>query len=180
VYWNPVGTIDVASLKEKVPLPELIKYHLQVMEFNQQVYFRQFSNKLKRTVHNCTCVLDLHEFSVRNLTKSFREVVSVVSIIDRDYYYDNFKRVIILSAPLPFRLFWKSVSLLIRAETKAKFLFLDRREDLTKYVDPALTPVRFGGCYIGSDALVSKGSTKTFHYDLMDKYIQKLQQDSSI
>jgi len=174
IYWCPAGQIDIASLKDKVSLSDMLRYHIQLMEFNQQVYLRRISGESNRTIHNFTGVLDLKGFGARNLNKAFRECLSVVSIIDRDYYYDNFHKVIIMNAPTIFRLFWKTTSALYRAETKAKFLLLDRPEDLFKHVDPAITPVQFGGNYDGNDALFSKDNSHTKHSKEMDAYLEKL------
>jgi len=143
VYWCPAGRIDIASLKDVVGLEDLVKYHVQTMEFNQQVYLRQISFEKGQTIHRFTCMVDLQGFGPRSLSKAFRETMSAISTIDRDYYYDNFYRVIIVNAPLVFRLFWKTTSALYRAETKAKFIFLDKPSDLERYIHEDQVPARF-------------------------------------
>jgi hypothetical protein len=173
-YWCPAGMIDIASLKDRVPLDEMVRYHIQMMEFNQQVYLRRISSNSNRTLHNFTGILDLKGFGVRNLNKAFRECLSVVSIVDRDYYYDNFHRVIIMNAPTVFRLFWRTTSALYRAETKAKFIFLDKPSDLAKYVSPDITPERFGGTYTENDAIFTKDNLETQHSREMDAYMDEI------
>ena len=174
VYWCPAGKVDLASLKGQVPLQEIVKYHIQVMEYNQQIYLKNYSLKKKQTIHKVTCVIDLKGFGPRNLSSSFRECMSAIGIVDRDYYYDNMKRVIVINAPFVFRLFWKTASALFRPENRAKFLFLDKAEDLFLFISKSITPCMFGGDYDGLDALCSPGNPKSRYTEEFDVYINTL------
>lgn len=155
IYWCPIGSIDFSQLRNEISLELMVHYHVQMMEFNQQVYLKKFSEERNRTYHSFTCIVDLKGFSPRQLTKHLRETLSEISTLDRDYYHDNFHRVIVINAPLVIRLFWRTASAFFRSETKAKFLFLSNPNELAHYVDMDQVPRRFGGNVPDDDILYS-------------------------
>ena len=158
IYWCPAGLIDMAELQAKVGLEDMTRFHIQMMEFNQRMYLREHSRRAKRSIHNFTCVVDLKGFSPRQLNKSFRECLSHVTTIDRDYYHDNFHRVIVINAPFVIRMFWRTISPFFRTETQSKFLFLNKPEQLFEYVSREVTPKLFGGTNEREDILFTNNN----------------------
>lgn len=56
-YWSSVGMTDLATAKTEVGINFLVKYHIQLFEFNQRFYFNEFSKRNGFTVYQTTCVV---------------------------------------------------------------------------------------------------------------------------
>lgn len=93
IYWCPAGDVHLASLKQQVPLENIVTVHIQLMEFNQRVWFRELSEAQHRCVYQSTCVLDLKGFSSKNTSGGFWDVMQAITTVDKDFYYENLFRV---------------------------------------------------------------------------------------
>ena len=87
IYWSPVGSIYLNSLKGVVPLSNIVLYHIQLMEFNKRSWLRNISIEQKRCRYQTTCVMDLKGFGTKNTSGIFWECMHAITAIDKDFYY---------------------------------------------------------------------------------------------
>jgi hypothetical protein len=175
LYWIKAGLVDLSKLKEDAGLENLVNYHIQLMEYNQKVYYTELSRRRKRTFYSATIVVDLAGFSVRTVGGCFMEVMTAVGAVDGNYYYENMHKVLVMNAPVFFRFFWRTAAGLFHPDTRAKFIVLETSEELMDHVDKNVVPVAFGGAYEGEDAFATAQHPVTAHARAMDAYMAELQ-----
>jgi hypothetical protein len=174
IYWCPAGSVHLSSLKGEVSSVEsLVIYHVQTVEYNQRIWYRELSKQQNRCIYQSTCVLDLKGFSTKNTSGGFWECMQAITAIDKDFYYENLYRVYILHAPMFFRFFWSSVSQLLQPETREKFIFLTDTKALYQFIDPHVIPEQFGGYHKGDDALFHRNTVATQYTKRLDAFLQE-------
>jgi len=70
IYFCFGGRLDLAECTRLVGLEAIIKYHIQVMEYNHHVYYKKVSSMIGQTVSKVTLVLDLSGFGGHNVKVS--------------------------------------------------------------------------------------------------------------
>lgn len=175
LYWSRVGVTNLGKLKQEVGLEVLLHYHIQAFEYNQRVYYNEISAKSGFTVYQSTCVLDLKGFGSHSVGGGFLDVMKGIASVDADNYYECFHRVLILNAPMFFRIFWRSVSALLHEDTRRKFIVLDDYRALWKHIDKRTIPRAFGGEYDGEDAFCTAESPTNAHIERFDAFIASQQ-----
>ena len=83
IYWCPAGICKICELKTLVPnLEHLLYLHVQVMEYNQRVWFKELSQAQNRTIFQTTVVLDLKGFTTATVSGSFHECMTMITDIE--------------------------------------------------------------------------------------------------
>ena len=163
LWMCAAGDVDLNALKAEVPLTTLLVYHLQCLEFNQRVWFKEITlrnrrlrssssqhpahQQIQHPVYQMTILLDLKHFGLHTVKGAFWECLHLIGDPDKDYYYENVHQVLIVNAPSFFRFFWRTLGPLFDPDTRAKFKVLRRVEDLAEYVDLRVVPQELGGRY---------------------------------
>ena len=172
IYWARLGGLDFASLKADVGLATILRYHVQVMEFNQRVYYARLSRQANRTINRMTMIFDLDGFSAWNVGSDFWAVMKAVTGVDEAFYSEFFSRCIIVNAPSFYRVFWATVSLMLCEDTRAKFVVLPSLASLADFVDPDAIPESLGGRFKGVAWTSARGPyVRTQHAAEFDAFV---------
>ncbi|GBG26101.1 Phosphatidylinositol/phosphatidylcholine transfer protein SFH2 [Hondaea fermentalgiana] len=98
VYIVFGGRMDLAECKRLTSVDEIVKYHVQVMEYNMNVYYPMISRMTGRTTSRVTMLLDLKGFGGHNVKPSFWETINGtfalegwISVVKRVLDEDNWK-----------------------------------------------------------------------------------------
>ena len=173
VLWSQMGKLSMSKLKDEVGMPNLMTYHIQLMEYNARVYFPKVSEKVGRTVYQITFVVDLSGFGIQTVSGDFWSVSQAVGAVDADNYFESVHKVLIVNAPSFFRFFWRTAAPLFSPETRAKFVMLDSPADLKDHIDAAQIPAAFGGEFTGP-AVSSASGPFPEHLLAMDAYLKQV------
>lgn len=123
--------------------------------------------------------MDLKGFNSKTVSGGFMSVMNAISTVDEANYYECFHRVYIINAPMFFRVFFKSVSALLREDTRKKFIMLEDMKALEKYIDRSNIPQRFGGDVDDKLALCSATNVSTVYLREFDATVKRLAANAS-
>mmetsp|Transcript_32531 Transcript_32531/g.51781 ORF Transcript_32531/g.51781 Transcript_32531/m.51781 type:complete len:258 (+) Transcript_32531:619-1392(+) len=175
VYIMLAGEMDMGPLKPV--LPQVVRYHIQVMEYNRKAYYKHISQTTGHSADKVTLVLDLKNFGGHNVRPSFWDVCSAISAIDSPYYFEWLHKVCIINAGLFFKIFWRTASPMLEPSTKKKFHVIPVKE-LEEHIPLCQLPERFGGELPNEGSFCTKLHPWTKHYDKMDEYLRNLRKRS--
>lgn len=172
VYLLFAGRMDLAECKRLAGIEDTLKYHVQVMEYNMNVYYPLISQMTGKTTSRVTLLLDLKGFGGHNVKPSFWEMINALAAIDNFFYYEWLNKVIIVNAGLFFKFFWKTAAPLLQPETKRKFHVIDIK-GLSEHIPLHQLPERFGGHVANEGSYCDKDHPWTNHYHKFDKYVRE-------
>ncbi|ORX76711.1 CRAL/TRIO domain-containing protein [Basidiobolus meristosporus CBS 931.73] len=120
--------------KDDEPIEELEKFTIWLMETA-----RLF---LIPPADCVSVVFDMKDFSLSNMDYPF---VSFMNKVLESHYPESLGVALILGAPWVFSGVWKVVSPLLDPVVASKVQFLDKYEDLQKFIEPSMLLKQFGG-----------------------------------
>eukprot|EP00455_Lapot_gusevi_P014478 TRINITY_DN1722_c0_g1_i13.p1 TRINITY_DN1722_c0_g1~~TRINITY_DN1722_c0_g1_i13.p1 ORF type:complete len:280 (-),score=76.31 TRINITY_DN1722_c0_g1_i13:140-979(-) len=124
----------------RLPLQELIQYHLYHMEYKYRLV-----NRLSREQNRLVCstkLMDLHGLGMKHLKSSCINMLKAIIKVSQDNYPEMLNKLIVVNVPWFFNVAWKIVKPWLNERTLAKIIILgtNYQEELHRYIDPANLP----------------------------------------
>jgi len=138
IYYDRLGSIDANALFEDVPLSTLTYFFVWQHELTLRHRLPAASLQKQQIITESLYVIDLDGLSLaKSFTQSTRQLLSEISDIGQNHYPQTMGSVIIVNAPLSFRVIWAFLSPMLPARVK-DYIFIhgsDYMSKLTEFVD---------------------------------------------
>ncbi|CAK9178493.1 unnamed protein product [Ilex paraguariensis] len=153
IYIERLGEVDMNKLMQVTTQDRFVKYHVQEFERTLTIKFPACSIAAKRHLDSSTTILDVQGVSLKNLTKTAREVIMTLQKIDNDNYPETLGRMFIINAGSGFRLLWNVVKTFLDHKTTSKIHVLGDKyhSKLLEIIDASELPEFLGGSCICAD-----------------------------
>jgi len=179
IYILLGGRMDLTRAKKEVALDDIVRYHIQVMEYNLKVYYPKISKAVGQTRYKVTLLLDLTGFGSHNVRPSFWDVTNVIGNIDNEFYFEYLHKVVIVNAGVFFRFFWKTTASLLHQDTRKKFVVLQSKKEIFDHIPKHQLPKYFGGTVEDQGSFCTKDNPWTHHYREMDAHMRSMREDKA-
>ena len=146
-----IGASDAWAVYRKYGLVEFRKYTLWIREQALRGAFaRDYEDRNQRPPARCTVIFDLDGLCMRHLQAGLLGLVEEGIQFFQDHYMGMAKRILVVRAPVIFRIVWSIVQHFCSEQLKKMIIFSNHRtaqKTLDKYIDRAVLPP----CLVGYD-----------------------------
>ena len=139
VYWERSGKVD-PRIFELVPNMEdwMLSEALKMETFLSVLRKTSTPNRPQRGM---VAVADVKGFGMAlALNKNMQKIMKPITYMMDHYYPELLKRIIVINAPGPFKVFWQVVRVFLDENTRNKVVISSGSDIVFKYIDPKNVP----------------------------------------
>jgi len=147
IYIERVGHMDQKALLDVISVEDMMKFHVQTMEYARTTLFAKASERAGGVIDQQLTIVDLDGLGLSHLGRVTYSFLNGVADIDQNYYPEVLGKMYIINAPWTFKAAWAVIRPWLNEGTRAKIEIVRSgwKEMLLEEIDEDVLPDFLGG-----------------------------------